>query len=94
MSDDEALSAAAVTSLTTRGFDARRWKVRPFRAPHHTASAVAMVGGGTTPGQARSRWPIRAFSSSTSYPFRFHSNVAQEFPQSIQLLMGYVSNEW
>jgi magnesium chelatase family protein len=49
MSDDEALSAAAVMSLTTRGFDARRWKVRPFRSPHHTASAVAMVGGGNTP---------------------------------------------
>ena len=49
MSDDEALSAAAVLSLTTRGFDAKRWKVRPFRAPHHTASAVAMVGGGNTP---------------------------------------------
>ncbi len=46
MDDDEALSAAAVMSLTTRGFDAQRWKVRPFRAPHHTASAVAMVGGG------------------------------------------------
>jgi magnesium chelatase family protein len=48
MSDGEALESAAVQSLTS-GFDAARWKVRPFRAPHHTASGVALVGGGNTP---------------------------------------------
>ena len=48
MSDREALESAAVQSLTS-GFDAARWKVRPFRAPHHTASGVALVGGGNTP---------------------------------------------
>lgn len=63
MSDDEALSAAAVMSLTTRGFDAQRWKVRPFRAPHHTASAVAMVEAATRR-RARFRWRIRAYCSS------------------------------
>ena len=48
MSDAEALESAAVQSLTS-GFDAARWKVRPYRAPHHTASGVALVGGGSTP---------------------------------------------
>ncbi len=48
MNDDEALEAAAVQSLT-RGFSLAQWKVRPFRSPHHTASAVALVGGGGTP---------------------------------------------
>jgi magnesium chelatase family protein len=48
MTDDEALESAAVQSLTN-GFTAARWKVRPFRAPHHTASGVALVGGGSTP---------------------------------------------
>jgi len=48
MNDDEALEAAAVQSLT-RGFTLAQWKVRPFRSPHHTASAVALVGGGGTP---------------------------------------------
>ena len=48
MSDAEALESAAVQSLTS-GFDAARWKVRPYRAPHHTASGVALVGGGNTP---------------------------------------------
>lgn len=45
MSDHEALESAAVQSLTS-GFSSARWKVRPYRAPHHTASAVALVGGG------------------------------------------------
>ncbi len=45
MTDDEALESAAVQSLTS-GFSSARWKVRPYRAPHHTASGVALVGGG------------------------------------------------
>ena len=48
MNDDEALEAAAVQSLS-RGFSLAQWKVRPFRSPHHTSSAVALVGGGGTP---------------------------------------------
>ncbi len=49
MSDDEALATAAVRSLTTSGFRREAWRRRPFRAPHHTASAVALVGGGGHP---------------------------------------------
>ncbi|OGB27602.1 MAG: ATP-dependent protease [Burkholderiales bacterium RIFCSPLOWO2_02_FULL_57_36] len=48
MTDQEALESAAVQSLTS-GFTTARWKVRPYRAPHHTASGVALVGGGSTP---------------------------------------------
>ncbi|HEX2604406.1 MAG TPA: ATP-binding protein, partial [Oxalicibacterium sp.] len=48
MSDEEALESAAVQSLTS-GFSSERWKVRPYRHPHHTASGVALVGGGSTP---------------------------------------------
>lgn len=48
MSDQDALESAAVQSLTG-GFAATRWKVRPFRSPHHTTSAVALVGGGQVP---------------------------------------------
>jgi magnesium chelatase family protein len=49
MTDDEALDAAAVQSLDAAGFRVERWRQRPFRAPHHTASAAAMVGGGGNP---------------------------------------------
>jgi len=48
MNEDEALEAAAVQSLNG-GFRFEHWKRRPFRSPHHTASAVALVGGGGNP---------------------------------------------
>lgn len=49
MSDREALETAAVDSVLGRPFDLGRWRQRPFRAPHHTASAAALVGGGSDP---------------------------------------------
>lgn len=49
MSDDEALETAALASLGSGGFHPENWKQRPFRAPHHSASVVALVGGGSNP---------------------------------------------
>jgi magnesium chelatase family protein len=49
MTDDEALASAALQGLSHAGFDAAAWRQRPVRAPHHTASAVALVGGGSPP---------------------------------------------
>jgi magnesium chelatase family protein len=49
LTEREALDAAAVASISQGGLDIRRWKVRRFRAPHHTASAAALVGGGSKP---------------------------------------------
>lgn len=48
LSQDEALESAAVLSLTG-AFAAERWAQRVLRAPHHTASSVALVGGGSPP---------------------------------------------
>ncbi len=48
LTDAEALESAAVHSLNNT-FTPAQWRRRPFRAPHHTASAVALVGGGTHP---------------------------------------------
>ena len=48
LAEDEALEAAALASLAGR-FAPERWRERPYRAPHHTASAVALVGGGSNP---------------------------------------------
>ncbi len=45
----EALDTAAIASVSGRGLDPASWRERPFRAPHHTASAVALVGGGSEP---------------------------------------------
>jgi len=44
----QALESAAVASLAGR-FDPARWMQRPTAAPHHSASAVALVGGGSPP---------------------------------------------
>src|SRR3989454_9188388 len=49
LSEAEALEVAAVHSVSTGGFDAARWGQRPYRAPHHSASAAALVGGGHVP---------------------------------------------
>ena len=48
MTTDEALESAAVLSLVGQ-FAPQRWATRMFRSPHHTASAVALVGGGSNP---------------------------------------------
>jgi len=48
MTDDEALEAAAIHSLAGT-FSTNQWRQRSFRAPHHSASAPALVGGGSTP---------------------------------------------
>jgi magnesium chelatase family protein len=50
MSEDEALECAAIHSVANnRVFQPSKWRQRPFRSPHHTASAVALVGGGSNP---------------------------------------------
>lgn len=45
---DEALESAAVLSLAGH-FEPRRWRQRVLRCPHHSASSVALVGGGVPP---------------------------------------------
>jgi len=48
LDDEAALESAAVLSLAGQ-FDIARWGQRPFRSPHHSASSVALVGGGSPP---------------------------------------------
>jgi magnesium chelatase family protein len=46
LNHDEALEVASIASVAGQKFDLARWFQAPFRAPHHTASAAAIVGGG------------------------------------------------
>jgi magnesium chelatase family protein len=46
LSSAEALEVASIASIAGFGADVTRWRQRPFRAPHHSASAHAIVGGG------------------------------------------------
>ncbi|WP_395686523.1 YifB family Mg chelatase-like AAA ATPase [Caenimonas koreensis] len=48
MTVDESLQSAAIASLAGQ-FRQERWSLRPTCSPHHTASAVALVGGGSPP---------------------------------------------
>ena len=48
MSQQEALESAAVLSLAGQ-FKPEHWSQRVVQSPHHTASAVALVGGGSPP---------------------------------------------
>lgn len=48
MTELEALQSAAILSLNG-SFKLDNWKRRPYRSPHHTASGVALVGGGSIP---------------------------------------------
>ena len=47
LAEQEAMEVAGIASIGPQGFDPARWGQRPYRAPHHAASASAIVGGGS-----------------------------------------------
>lgn len=49
LTERQALEAAAIQSVTKGEFDIADWQQIPFRNPHHSASSVALVGGGSHP---------------------------------------------
>ena len=49
LTEAEAIESATIYSISHTGFSHEQWGTRPFRAPHHTASGVALVGGGSNP---------------------------------------------
>jgi len=49
LTEQQAIDTAAIRSISHQGFNIEEWGQRPFRAPHHTASGVALVGGGSNP---------------------------------------------
>ncbi|QOL26272.1 YifB family Mg chelatase-like AAA ATPase [Thalassotalea sp. LPB0316] len=49
MTEQEALEVSALASISQQTIDESNWYTRPFRAPHHTASSAALIGGGSQP---------------------------------------------
>lgn len=49
LDEASAIEVATVTSIGNKKFNLNSWRKPPFRSPHHTASSVALVGGGSPP---------------------------------------------
>jgi len=49
LTEQQAQETAAIASISDQGFNVNNWLKPPFRSPHHTASAAALVGGGSNP---------------------------------------------
>lgn len=49
LSEQEAVETASIYSISQHVIDTEQWRIPPFRSPHHTASSVALVGGGSHP---------------------------------------------
>ncbi len=49
LTEQQAQETAAIASISEQGLDVANWLRPPYRAPHHTASAAALVGGGSNP---------------------------------------------
>ena len=49
LTEEQAQESAAIASISDQGLNVANWLKPPYRAPHHTASAAAMVGGGSNP---------------------------------------------
>ncbi|MDD5276485.1 MAG: YifB family Mg chelatase-like AAA ATPase [Methylovulum sp.] len=49
LTEQQAQETAAIASISDQGLDVSNWRQPPYRAPHHTASAAALVGGGSNP---------------------------------------------
>lgn len=47
--ESDAMEVAAIHSIANQPFNLEYWLHPPYRSPHHTASAVALVGGGSNP---------------------------------------------
>ena len=53
LTNQQALEVAAIYSVAGKGLRQPQVWARPFRAPHHTASAAALVGGEAAAPQPR-----------------------------------------
>jgi len=74
LSEQEAIENAAIHSISNQTATAGNWRQRPFRSPHHTASAVALVGGGR---------PLRPGEISLAHNGILFLDELPEFPRKV-----------
>lgn len=49
LTEEQALESASIHSIRGKHLELSSWRIPPFRSPHHTASPIALVGGGNPP---------------------------------------------
>lgn len=67
LTEQEALEAAAINGLLHSNELPAQWRCRAFRAPHHSASMAALIGGGSIPVPAKYHWHTMGYFFWMSY---------------------------
>ena len=87
LSEMQALECAAINSIRGRLPNFSNWRQPPFRAPHHTASNVALVGGGNPPKPGEISLAHHGILFLDELP-EFHRNVLETLREPLE--SGYV----
>ncbi len=87
LSEEQALECAAINSIRGKGVDFSQWRIPPFRSPHHTASPVALVGGGNPPRPGEISLAHHGVLFLDELP-EFHRNVLETLREPLE--SGYV----
>lgn len=83
LNDEQALDVAVVASMSNQGFDHVKWGELPFRAPHHSSSSVALVGGGRPPGPGEISLAHRGVLFLDELP-EFNRNVLESLREPLE----------
>lgn len=83
LSETDAMEVAAIHSIRGRIPDFRNWRQPPFRAPHHTASTVALVGGGNPPKPGEISLAHKGVLFLDELP-EFHRNVLETLREPLE----------
>ena len=49
LNQEQAIETACVYSISKQTFEIKNWRRTPLRCPHHSCSAIALIGGGSKP---------------------------------------------
>lgn len=88
LTEDEALEAATVKSICGKKFSSHDWRQPAFRAPHHTASSVALVGGSSPPHPGEISLAHHGVLFLDELP-EFHRNVLESLREPLE--SGFVT---
>lgn len=90
LSEMQAMECAAINSIRGRTPNFNNWRQPPFRAPHHTASTVALVGGGNPPKPGEISLAHHGVLFLDELP-EFHRNVLETLREPLESGMVCIS---